>query len=218
MARTISRQSVGALRTIMLLNLHITPCANANIADRSPSARVLDAHAGNMEDVSQRAQRASKSNLVHGITELNQAYRSNLVPLITEPSRRTESLSTHSSRVEMTKVNPQAVPTRTQLLPNCDGEVDRETSAKSVVPSKRRQLSINKTVGQASISNDLSDYMRLEAERCHRLGICFSQNDFDMAMMTATPSLERRYFVHPIEDVSLCGRECGVTRILERYG
>jgi hypothetical protein len=75
------------------------------------------------------------------------------------------------------------------LFSNCDGEVDSATPSGPAIALKRRQPSINKAASQASTLNHLNDYMRLEKERCHSLGLSFSSNDFDTAMITACPNL-----------------------------
>ncbi|KFY03036.1 hypothetical protein V490_00330 [Pseudogymnoascus sp. VKM F-3557] len=88
-------------------------------------------------------------------------------------------------------INSEVVLTPTQLLQDCAGEVDAATSSRSVVTSRKRQLPTSKAVGQASTLNHLlSDYMRLEKERCHSLGHSFSPNEFDMVMRAATPTLK----------------------------
>jgi hypothetical protein len=156
----------------MLLYLCITPCANANIADDGPSATIIDAQTGNMDNVIQRNQRAIKSGRVHGTTNSNLGLRSDLVPSVTEPSTRMEPISTECSHMELMQASPEAVSTPT-------------------LPSRKRQLSIDKAVGQTSIFHHLSHYMRLENERCHSLGVLFSPNDFDKAMKAATPNLRK---------------------------
>ena len=157
-------------KCFMLLYLCITPCANSNIADDVPSAKIIDAQIGNMDNVIQRKQRTIKSGRVHGTTNSNLAPRSDLVPLVAEPSSRMEPISTHSSHMELMQASPEDVPTPT-------------------LPSRKRQLPVNKAAGQVSILDHLSDYMRLENERCHSLGLSFSPNAFDKAMKTATPNL-----------------------------
>lgn len=139
--------------------------ANANIADDGPSAPGSDVP----EHVTQRVQRAIKSSRVHGTSKSNLAHF-DLVPLATPPSSMMESLPTHSSPVALTKADPKAVPTLT-------------------LPSKKKRLSINMAVGQTSISDYLSSYMRLENKKHHDLGLPFSPNDFDMAVMEAIPNL-----------------------------
>lgn len=143
-----------------------------------------------MENINQSQQRAVESSRIHETADSNLEPRFNLVPLVTENFSRMEYISIHSSHVALTKVNPEAVSTPTQLLPNCDGEIDGTTSSRSVVPSKKRQVSINKAAGQALMLDHVSDYMRLENERCHRLGLSFSPNDFNIAMVTANPTLK----------------------------
>lgn len=139
------------------------------MADDGPSTTDLDVQAGNMENFNQQAESGMKSSRVHGTTNSNLEPGFDLVPLIIEPSSRRES---HSSHVQLTKVNPEAARTPTRS-------------------SKKRSLSINKAVVyQASIFDHLSDYMTLENQRCHSLGLSFSPNDFDMAMKTATPNLK----------------------------
>ena len=156
----------------MLLYLCITPCANADSADDGPSATTTDTRTGKIDDVIQRNQRALGSGRVTGTTDSNLGLRSDSVPSVTEPSTRMAPISPEWSHAEFMQASPAAVST-------------------PILSSRKRQLSIDKPVGQTSLSDHIRDYMRLENERCHRLGIPFSPDDFDKAMKAATPNLRQ---------------------------
>ncbi|KAF7944430.1 hypothetical protein EAE96_010824 [Botrytis aclada] len=65
-----------------------------------------------------------------------------------------------------------------------------ETSCTTSIKRRKRKRHMTSVYSRVSIPDYLSDYMRLEKERCHNLGSSFTGDDFDLAMKTASPGLK----------------------------
>ncbi|KAF5871137.1 putative ribonuclease iii protein [Botrytis fragariae] len=63
-------------------------------------------------------------------------------------------------------------------------------ASKISIKKRKRKSHMDSVHSRVSISDYLSDYMRLEKERCHNLGSSFTNDDFDMAMKIASPGLK----------------------------
>ncbi|CZT52839.1 uncharacterized protein RSE6_14220 [Rhynchosporium secalis] len=142
------------------------------VSDDGPSNSITYAETGNMNGIIQRNQRTIKSGRVHGTTNSNLELRSKLAPVVTEPSPRMEPILNECSHMEPMQASPEAVSIPT-------------------LPTRKRQFSIDRAVGQTSILDHLNDYTRLENERCQNLGVAFSPDDFDKAMEAAHRFEER---------------------------
>ncbi|KAF7935381.1 uncharacterized protein EAE97_008288 [Botrytis byssoidea] len=67
---------------------------------------------------------------------------------------------------------------------------EAENASTAPIRRRKRKSCMNSANSRVSISDYLSEYMRIEKERCHNLGFSFTHNDFDMAMKIASPGLK----------------------------
>ncbi|TGO41116.1 hypothetical protein BHYA_0026g00220 [Botrytis hyacinthi] len=112
---------------------------------------------------------ASTSNETEKITALDTAY-------LFDPQLFIPILSSGSAHS----------PNNNQLMPISEAE----TASPAPIRRRKRKSCMNSANSRVSISDYLSDYMRLEKERCHNLGSSFTHDDFDMAMKIASPGLK----------------------------
>ncbi|TGO20660.1 hypothetical protein BPAE_0276g00010 [Botrytis paeoniae] len=148
------------------LCLNAMPCANTYIAGDNFLNTIISSEA---TDIIHQHQNAAASNQTQDVIALDTAPFVDPTTFI--PMLFSGSVHSYNTCQTMPIFEP-------------------ETASTAPIRKRKRKSHMNSATSRVSISDYLSDYMRLEKERCHNLGSSFTSDDFDMAMNIASPDLK----------------------------
>lgn len=150
----------------IFLCLNVVPCADSSTADDTCLDTFFNSEVINIFDQQQDVAISSQIQETTALSTESRFYPASFIPTVS-------SDSSHNSNNIQPMHNSKA-----------------ETASTKSTKKRKRESHVDSTIGRGSIPDYLSNYMRLEKERCHNLDFPFASDDFDTAMKIASPDLK----------------------------